>query len=82
MDGYVQRIPDNDLRMILRGPESDVNLVINKINLKLSECQICVVRSEFIAKLPLHPWFRIEKKRNDVSDKNRNKQCLDTIPYR
>ena len=40
VDGFVQRIPVHDLKIILRGSENDIDIVANRIRSQLSTCEI------------------------------------------
>ncbi len=75
VDGFVQRIPVHDLKIILRGSENDIDIVANLIRSQLSTCEIEVkLRVNLGGQSIPSPSFRIlrsasrEAKKSDLSD--------------
>jgi hypothetical protein len=61
IDGYVQRIPDHDIKIILRGPRDDIDVVTTAIMSLFPDpdCQIDTLRNISISCLNPNPSFRI-----------------------
>ncbi len=60
VDGFVQRIPVHDLKVVLRGSENDIDFVTNQIRSSLSTCQIEVKRRVSLGgQSILSPTFKI-----------------------
>ncbi len=61
IDGFVQRIPDYDIKILLRGTKEHTDLVFDEIMSRFPDegCQIETLRSISISSLRRNPSFQI-----------------------
>ena len=83
IDGYVQRIPDHDIKIVLKGTERDIQIVVTEIVKNIPDCNIETVRYCYCVSWPNVPSFKIlQSASRDAVKSKLSDDCYDNKSVR